>query len=193
MRTRMTELQSELEQTIKRIEQIQRGGGGYGARANRVMNFAGGSNGSRNSSLGSNNRSNNSQNRGNRYQNNSNPNRPLPSYMRPKGQNSSDRYGSGQRNISGNRSGSYNRNERYLPRNYQPPHLRGSNNSGTRVSPGRQGPQPNGIRSSGYGQQQNNRISPNRPGQLPGQQSRKSPGSRRYANVQSRLYQPKVQ
>ena len=156
------------------------------------MNFAGGSNGSRNSSLGSNNRSNNSQPRSNRLQNGSNPNRPIPSYMRPRGQNSSDRYGSGSRNISGNRSGSYNRNERYLPRNYQPPHLRGSNNSGTRVSPGRPGQQVNGVRSSGYGQP-NNRISPNRPGQPPGQQNRKSPGSRLYANVQSRLYQPKVQ
>ena len=55
----MTELQSELEQTIKRIEQIQRGGGGYGARANRQMNFVGNS-GSRNSSLNSNNKSNGS-------------------------------------------------------------------------------------------------------------------------------------
>ena len=59
MRARMSELQNELEQTIKRIETIQRGGGGYGARANRGMNFSG-SNGSRNSSVGSNNRSNNS-------------------------------------------------------------------------------------------------------------------------------------
>lgn len=136
MRTRMVELQSELEQTIKRIEQIQRGGGGYGARANRQMNFGG--SGSRNSSLNSNTRSNNSQPRVNRYANNNNQNRPVPSYMRPKGQNSSDRYGSGARNTSGNRSGSYNRNERFVPKNYVPPHLRGSGNSGTRVSPARQ-------------------------------------------------------
>lgn len=35
----MAELQNELDQTIKRIEQIQRGGGGFGARANARMNF----------------------------------------------------------------------------------------------------------------------------------------------------------
>ena len=81
MRAKMAELQNELEQTIKRIETIQRGGGGYGARANRGMNF-GGSNGSRNSSVGSNKRSN-SYNRQNRQPNNAN--RPVPSYMRPKG------------------------------------------------------------------------------------------------------------
>ena len=159
MRARMAELQNELEQTIKRIETIQRGGGGYGARANRGMNFAG-SNGSRNSSVGSNNRSNNSQTRQNRQPYNAN--RPVPSYMRPKGQNSSDRFGSGQRNASGNRSGSHDRNTaKYLPRNYQPPHLRNSNNSATRVSPGRQGGQQ--VRSSGYGQP-NSRVSPNRAG-----------------------------
>ena len=59
MQARMAELQNELEQTIKRIEQIQRGNGGYGARANRVMNFGGvASNGSKNSSKDSRNNSN---------------------------------------------------------------------------------------------------------------------------------------
>ena len=56
MLARMDELQGELEQTIKRIETLQRGGSGYGARANRGMNFSG-SQGSRNSSKDSRNNS----------------------------------------------------------------------------------------------------------------------------------------
>ena len=65
MKQRMVELQNELEQTIKRIEQVQRGGGGFGARANARMNFSGGSNASRNSSnaSGGRNISNSSVNR----------------------------------------------------------------------------------------------------------------------------------
>lgn len=50
MRQRLERLQIELENTNKRIEQIQRGSG-YGARANRAMNFGSEySGGSKNSS-----------------------------------------------------------------------------------------------------------------------------------------------
>ena len=135
----MAELQSELEQTIRRIENIQRGGNGYGARANRAMNF-GGSQGSRGSS---NNSRTNSNTRQPSYQ--SKP------YQRP----SYDRSGSGGRNNSLTRSGGSQKKDKYLPGNYKPPHMRSGSN--TRVSP---------VRSSGYGPQpakSQPRISPARP------------------------------
>ena len=127
----MIELQNELEQTIKRIENVQRGGGGFGARANARMNFNGNSNASRNSSNASGNARNNSNNsannRANRFGINprvNNPpiNRPVPNYMKARGQtNSADRGSQGAA-----RSGSNNaRANRFLPANYVPPHLRG--------------------------------------------------------------------
>ena len=141
------------------------------------MNFSGASNNSRKSSNASRGPSNSSENRVNRF--GAPNNRPVPNYMRPRGQtNSADRGGSGAR------SNSYNRNNRFLPGNYKPPHLRDGSNS--RVSPGTR---QNGVQSSGYGP--NNRASPGARGaQPPTGPARRSPGSRLYANVGSRLYNP---
>jgi predicted nucleic acid-binding Zn-ribbon protein len=53
MQAKMKILADELDRTSKKIEQLQRGNGGYGSRANNRMNFGGNSNysgGSRNSS-----------------------------------------------------------------------------------------------------------------------------------------------
>ena len=102
--------------------------------------------------------------------------------MRPRGQtNSADRGGSGAR------SNSNNRNNRFLPGNYKPPHLRDGSN--TRVSPNVRQP---GAQSSGYGP--NNRVSPGTRvaggAQPPTGPARRSPGSRLYANVPSRLHNP---
>ena len=167
MKARMNALQSELEQTIKRIEQIQRGGGGFGARANARLNFSGNSQGSRNSSNLSRGNSNSSANKINRFY--------APKIPAPRSQTKSlDRAGSGAaRSIS-------NKASRFLPQNYKPPHLRG--NSNIRVSPNR----PNGVSSSGYGP--SNRASPNL--RQPLAANRKSPGSRLYENVQSKLHNP---
>lgn len=145
-RVRMSELQEELAQTIKRIETLQRGGGGFGSgrgltnnnsgnrrgygssnrnqntSANRISPY-GGSKNSRNSSTGAQNV--------NKY--GQNQNKPLPSYMKPTGANTR----------SNERSGSYAKKSSpasRLPANYKPPHLRnnytGVANAANRVSPG---------------------------------------------------------
>ena len=102
MKARMNALQSELEQTIKRIEQIQRGGNGFGARANARLNFSGNSQGSRNSSNASRGNSNSSANRLNRF---GGPKIPVPRGITK----SADRAGS-----NAARSGS-NKASRFLP------------------------------------------------------------------------------
>lgn len=110
MVARMEELQGELEQTIKRIETLQRGGGGYGARANRPMNF-GGSQGSRNSSKDSRNYSNGRQ----------------PFYRSP-----FDRDDSRGRSTSNTKSAGSGK--RVATNTYRPPPMRTANPP-TRVSP----------------------------------------------------------
>lgn len=151
------------------------------------MNFNGNSAGSRNSSNASRGPSNSSANRANRFGGYNpparpNPNRPVPNYMRPRGQtNSADRVGSNARSNS-------NKNGRFLPTNYKPPHLRGNSNN-QRVSPARVPGQ-----SSGYGPTNraspNTRLQQNQKINQPATNNRKSPGSRLYANVQSRLHNP---
>jgi len=107
MKARMVELQSELEQTIKRIETVQRGGGGFGARANARLNFSGNSQGSRNSSNVSRGPSNSSANRVNRFGVGAIPKKPVP--VRPRGQtNSVERAGSGAARSGSNKA-------RFLP------------------------------------------------------------------------------
>ena len=105
MRSRLERLQTELENTNKRIEQIQRGSG-YGARANRVMNFGSDySGGSRNSS-----------NRRQEYSGSAKRNTSNSRYVSPTGDKSIPKPRQG---ISGDRSGSKGRST------YVPIHLRG--------------------------------------------------------------------
>ena len=92
-RARMAELQDELTQTIKRIEQLQRGGGSFGAAANnRSGTRRQFGSGPRAGSYGSNNRTspyggrNLSNGSGQRSGGGNTSNtRPVPSYMRPTG------------------------------------------------------------------------------------------------------------
>ena len=152
------------------------------------MNFGGGSNASsRNSSNASANRraygSGTRNTSGNRLGPSPNT-RPVPNYMKP-------------RNPSNNRSNSTgNRNDKYLPSNYVPPHLRGSS-SITRVSPNRQpgsnprvspntrtGPTYNRVSPSTRVAPHQTRVSPNtRPGYGAAAQNKPSPGSRLYGHV----------
>ena len=113
MKDRMNQLEDELDKINIRIEQIQRGHGGYGSRAHRGMNmgsdYSGGSRGSRNSSNNSAKRKPQVANA--RYVSPLQKKSQLPSYMRTKGQSQDRSAGSGARNQSST---------------YVPIHLRGS-------------------------------------------------------------------